>query len=393
MKAPAHLLDQFAIESMWTEEQRMIRDSVRAFSRGVFQPRVAQCYLDETFPDDLIPQIGALGVLGANLTGYGCAGLDATAYGLIMRELEYVDSGLRSFVSVQGALCMYPIWKFGTDAQKERFLPRMATGELIGCFGLTEPDSGSDPGSMRTRARKVDGGWVLDGAKMWITNAPIAGVAIVWAKVDDGDAKSIRGFLVERGFEGFSTPKMRDKMSLRASWTGEIVLEGCFVPDANMLPGVTGLKGPLSCLTQARYGIGWGALGAAQCCYDTALAYATERTQFDRPIAGFQLTQQKFVDIAAALVKGHLLSHHFARLKDQGRLTPIQVSLAKRENVGAALWIARLTRGILGGNGIMAEYPIMRHMANLESVYTYEGTHEIHTLAVGRALTGLNAFG
>lgn len=392
MSAATPLLDLFAIEALWTEEQRMVRDSVRAFSREVFEPRVAQSYLDETFPDDLIPAIGKLGVLGANLTGYGCAGLDATAYGLIMRELEYVDSGLRSFASVQGALCMYPIWKFGSDAQKEKFLPRMATGELIGCFGLTEPDSGSDPGSMRTRARKVDGGWVLDGAKMWITNAPIAGVAIVWAKVDDGDAKSIRGFLVEREFEGFTTPKMRDKMSLRASWTGEIVLEGCFVPEANVLPGVRGLKGPLSCLTQARYGISWGVMGAALCCYESALGYSRERVQFGKPIAGFQLTQQKLVDMGAAIVKGHLLSQHLAALKQAGRLTPIQVSLAKRENVGIALEIARTARGILGGNGIMAEYPIMRHAANLESVYTYEGTHEVHTLAIGRALTGLNAF-
>ncbi|MCB9551170.1 MAG: acyl-CoA dehydrogenase family protein [Myxococcales bacterium] len=370
----------------------MIRDTVRAFAREVFEPRVAACYRDETFPDDLIPAIGQLGVLGANLQGYGCAGLDATAYGLIMRELEYVDSGLRSFASVQGALCMYPIWRFGTEEQKQRYLPRMATGELIGCFGLTEPDSGSDPGSMRTRARKIDGGYVLDGAKMWITNAPIAGLAVVWAKVDDGDAESIRGFLVERGTKGFTTPKMRDKMSLRASWTGEIVLEGCEIPDANLLPGVTGLKGPLSCLTQARYGIAWGALGAAMCCHDTALAYARERTQFGRPIAGFQLTQQKLVDMGAAIVKGHLLAAHLAALKEAGRLTPIQVSLGKRENVGAALWIARLARGILGGNGIMAEYPIMRHMANLESVYTYEGTHEVHTLAIGRALTGHSAF-
>lgn len=388
---PTPLLDLFAIESLWTEEQRMVRDAVRAFSREVFEPRVARCYLDETFPDDLIPAIGKLGVLGAHLEGYGCAGLDATAYGLIMRELEYVDSGLRSFVSVQGALCMYPIWKFGDDAQKRRFLPRMATGELIGCFGLTEPDSGSDPGSMRTRAKKVDGGWVLDGAKMWITNAPIAGVAIVWARTGD-DARSIRGFLVERDFAGFRTPKMRDKMSLRASWTGEIVLEDCFVPDANLLPGVEGLKGPLSCLTQARYGISWGAMGAALCCYDTALAYSRERVQFGRPIAGFQLTQQKLVEMGAAIVKGHLLSQHLAALEDAGRLNPIQVSLAKRENVGAALDIARTARGILGGNGIMAEYPIMRHMANLESVYTYEGTHEVHTLAIGRALTGIGAF-
>ncbi|MCA9537997.1 MAG: acyl-CoA dehydrogenase family protein [Myxococcales bacterium] len=371
----------------------MVRDSVRAFSREAYAPRVRDCYRAERFPEDLIPAIGALGVLGANLKGYECAGLDATAYGLIMRELEYVDSGLRSFVSVQGALCMYPIWRFGTDEQKARWLPGMARGELIGCFGLTEPDSGSDPGSMRTRARRVDGGYLLDGAKMWITNSPLAHVAVVWAKTDDGEAESIRGYLVERGSAGFSTPTMHHKQSLRASVTGEIVLEKCFVPEANVLPGVVGLKGPLSCLTQARYGISWGALGAGLCCYDTALDYSRERVQFGKPIAAFQLTQQKLVEMGARLVTGHLLSMHLAKLKDAGRLDPIQVSLAKRENVRTALDIARTARSVLGANGIMDEYPIMRHAANLESVYTYEGTHEVHTLAIGRALTGLSAFG
>ena len=386
------LLDLFAVESRLTEEQLLVRDSVRAFSRDVFAPRVRKSFIEETFPDDLVPRIGALGVLGANLHGYGCAGMDAAGYGVAMRELEYVDSGLRSFASVQGALCMYPIHAFGTEAQREKFLPRMATGALIGCFGLTEPDSGSDPGSMRTRARKVDGGYVLDGAKMWITNAPIADLAIVWAKVEGGDASSIRGFIVERAFPGFRTEKMREKLSLRASWTGEIILEGCFVPDENLLPGVEGLKGPLSCLTQARFGIAWGVLGAAMSCFDTALAYAGERRQFARPIAGFQLTQQKLVDMGARIVTGHLLALHLSALKDAGKLTPIQVSLAKRENVQTAVDVARTSRSILGGNGIMGEYPIMRHMMNLESVYTYEGTHEVHTLAIGRALTGLSAF-
>ncbi len=386
------LLDLFAIESQWTEEQRMVRDSVRSFARKAYLPGLRQWYRDEVFPNELIPQIGALGVLGANLEGYGCAGMDATSYGLIMREIEYVDSGLRSFVSVQGALCMYPIWAFGDEAQKQRFLPKMASGELIGCFGLTEPDSGSDPSSMRTRAKKVDGGYILNGAKMWITNAPVAGVAIVWAKVEDAGAKSIRGFLVERDFEGFSTPKTSHKMSLRASWTGEIVLEDCFVPDANVLPHVEGLKGPLKCLTQARYGISWGVLGAAMCCFESALGYAQERVQFGRPIAGFQLTQKKFVDMGARIVQGHLLSMHLAGLKSRGQLSPIQVSLAKRQNVALALDVARESRNILGGAGIMDEYPMMRHAANLESVYTYEGTHEVHTLAIGRALTGLNAF-
>ncbi len=391
------LLDLFAVEQRLTTEQAMVRDSVRAFARGSFAPRIQKCFREESFPDDLVPEIGALGVLGANLEGYGCAGMDSASYGLAMRELEYVDSGLRSFASVQGALCMYPIYAFGDEAQRERFLPRMATGELIGCFGLTEPDSGSDPGSMRTRAKKVDGGWILNGAKMWITNAPIADLAIVWAKVEgsdlDGPAhRSIRGFVVERGFEGFSTPKMHGKLSLRASWTGEIHLEDCFVPDANLLGGVQGLKGPLSCLTQARFGIAWGSLGAAMCCFDTALDYTLERRQFDTPIAGFQLTQQKLVNMGARIVHGHLLVMHLSDLKDAGKLTPIQVSLAKRENCGAALDIARMARNMLGANGIMEEYPIMRHALNLESVYTYEGTHEVHTLAIGRALTGLGAF-
>ena len=387
------LLDLFAVDAQLSEENRMVRDSVRGFSRNVFEPRVAECFLDETFPDDLIPQIGALGVLGANLHGYGCAGMDATGYGVAMRELEYVDSGLRSFASVQGALCMYPIYAFGTEEQKQKFLPRMATGELIGCFGLTEPDSGSDPSSMRTVAKKVAGGWVLNGAKMWITNAPIAGLAIVWAKTEeDGVEGPIRGFIVERAFKGFETVKMAGKLSLRASWTGEIVLEDCHVPDANLLPGVKGLKGPLSCLTQARFGIAWGVLGAALCCFETAQKYSVERVQFGKPIGGFQLTQKKLVDMGARIVTGHLLAMHLSALKDAGTLTPIQVSLGKRENVQAALDIARESRSILGGNGIMSEYPIQRHSMNLESVYTYEGTHEVHTLAMGRALTGLNAF-
>jgi glutaryl-CoA dehydrogenase len=340
---PTPLLDLFAIESLWTEEQRMVRDSVRAFTRKTYAPRIREAYRDEVFPNDLIPEIGRLGVLGANLKGYGCAGMDSASYGLAMRELEYVDSGLRSFVSVQGALVMYPIHAFGSEAQRERWLPRMATGEVIGCFGLTEPDSGSDPASMRTRARRVEGGYVLDGAKMWITNSPIAHVALVWAKVEDGDHTSVRGFLVEREFAGFETPKVRNKLSLRASWTGEIVLERCFVPDENVLPNVEGMKGPLSCLTQARFGIAWGVLGAAMCCYDTALSYARQREQFDRPIASFQLTQEKLVEMAAKIVPGHLLVHHFANLKDAGQLTPTQVSFAKRENVRAAAATASLT--------------------------------------------------
>lgn len=386
------LMDLFAVESLLTDEQAMVRDSVRSFARERFLPGVADWYIEERFPDELTPELGKLGVFGANLTGYGCAGMDATAYGLVMRELEYVDSGLRSFASVQGALCMYPIWAYGSEAQKEKFLPGMAEGKLIGCFGLTEPDSGSDPSSMRTHATPVDGGYILNGAKMWITNSPIADVAIVWAKLDGETDKPIRGFLVERDFKGFTTPKIRNKMSLRASWTGEIVLEDCFVPEANLLSGVRGLKGPLSCLNQARYGIAWGALGAGLACYDCALDYSKERIQFSRPIAGFQLTQLKLVEMGAELVTGQLLAMHLANLKDKGKLTPIQVSLGKRQNVANALKIARSARSILGGNGISAEYPIMRHAANLESVYTYEGTHEVHTLAIGRALTGISAF-
>ena len=385
------LLELFAIESLWTEEQRLVRDAVRHFARERYAPLVRQAWDDERFPDELVPELAALGVLGAQLEGHGCAGLDATSYGLIMRELEYADSGLRSFASVQGALVMYPIHAFGSEEQKERYLPRMARGELVGCFGLTEPDSGSDPGSMRTRAKQVDGGWLLDGAKMWITNAPVAGVALVWAKTGAG-AESIRGFLVERGAKGFSTPRMHGKHSLRASWTGEIVLENCFVPEANVLPKVAGLKGPLSCLTQARFGIAWGVLGAGLACYDTALAYARERRQFGKPIGAFQLTQEKLVEMASGLVHGHLLVQHLSRLKDAGTLQPVQVSLAKRDNARTAMAIARSARTILGANGIMGEFPVMRHAQNLESVLTYEGTHEVHTLALGRALTGLDAF-
>ena len=286
---------------------------------------------------------------------------------------------------------MYPIWAFGTEEQKQRFLPRMAEWRPHRLLWVDRTGLRQRPELMRTKATKAQGGWILNGAKMWITNAPIAGVAIVWAKVESDNARSIRGFLVERDFKGFETPKMKDKMSLRASWTGEIVLTNCFVPDENVLPAVEGLKGPLSCLTQARYGISWGAMGAALCCYGTALNYSTERIQFDRPIASFQLSQQKLVNMGSRIVAGHLLSHHLATLKDAGQLNPIQVSLAKRENVAAALDIARLSRSLLGGNGVMSEYPIMRHAANL-SVYTYEGTHEVHTLAIGRALTGLSAF-
>jgi glutaryl-CoA dehydrogenase len=386
-------LDQLmAIDPLLSEEERLIRDSVRRFVRERYLPRAAQLFADETFPVELVPEIAQMGLLGATLTGYGCAGMSSVAYGLALQELEYGDSGLRSFVSVQGSLAMWPIWKYGSEEQKQRFLPRMAAAELIGCFGLTEPDSGSDPGSMTTRARTDGDSYVLSGTKMWITSAPIAHLAVVWAKVDDGDATSIRGFIVERGMKGFETPTIHGKMSLRASPTGEIVLNDVRVPRANVLPGAVGLKGPLGCLTQARFGISWGALGAARSCYETAVSYARERVQFDRPIASKQLVQEQLVEMATEIAKGQIMALHFGRLKDAGGISPVQVSLCKKNNVGWALRIARTARGILGGNGILLDYPVIRHMLNLESVYTYEGTNEVHTLILGNALTGHNAF-
>ena len=318
--------------------------------------------------------------------------MNSVAYGLAQQELEYGDSGLRSFVSVQGSLAMYPIWKYGSEEQKQRWLPGMASAELIGCFGLTEPDSGSDPGSMTTRARRDGDDYVLNGAKMWITNAPFAHLAVVWAKVDDGDASSIRGFVVERGMKGFETPTMHGKMSLRASATGEIVLSDVRVPKENVLPNVVGLRGPLSCLTQARFGIAWGALGAARACYDAALSYTRERVQFGKPIAAKQLVQQQLAEMASEITKGQLMALHYGRKKDTTGITPVQVSLCKKNNVGWALQIARASRALLGANGILLEYPVVRHMLNLESVYTYEGTNEVHTLILGNALTGHDAF-
>jgi glutaryl-CoA dehydrogenase len=318
--------------------------------------------------------------------------MNSVAYGLALQELEYGDSGLRSFVSVQGSLSMWPIWKYGSEAQKQKFLPKMAAGQLIGCFGLTEPDSGSDPGSMKTRARTDGDSYVISGTKMWITSSPVADLAVVWAKVDGGESDSIRGFIVERGMKGFETPTIHGKMSLRASPTGEIVLHEVRVPKANMLPEVQGLKGPLGCLSQARFGIAWGALGAARSCYETSVSYARERVQFNGPIAGRQLIQQQLASMAAEIAKGQIMVLHYGRLKDSTGITPVQVSLCKKNNVGWALDIARMARGILGGNGILLEYPVIRHMLNLESVYTYEGTNEVHTLILGNALTGINAF-
>jgi glutaryl-CoA dehydrogenase len=382
-----------AFDAHLSEEERMIRDTVRRFVRERYLPRAGDLFEKEQFPTDLIPEIAEMGLLGAHIKGYGCAGMSAVEYGLILQELEYGDGGLRSFVSVQGSLSMYAIAAYGSEEQKQRLLPEMARGKKIGCFGLSEPDSGSDPGSMTTRARRSGSDYVLSGTKMWITNSPLAHVAVVWAKVDDGGPESIQGFIVERGMKGFETPRIHGKMSLRASETGEIVLDECRVPAENMLPNVQGLKGPLGCLSQARFGIAWGALGAAKSCFQTAVDYSRTRIQFGVPIASKQLIQEQIADMATEIAKGDLLCLHFGRMKDKhGKLLPDQVSLCKRNNVGQALEIARKCRAILGGNGILLEYPIIRHMLNLESVYTYEGTNEVHTLVLGKAFTGHNAF-
>jgi glutaryl-CoA dehydrogenase len=382
-----------AFDDHLSEEERMVRDTVRRFVKERYLPRAAELFAKEEFPTDLIPEIANMGLLGAAIQGYGCAGMSNVMYGLALEELEYGDSGLRSFASVQGSLVMWPISKYASEEQKERFLSRMATGELLGCFGLTEPDSGSDPGSMQTRAKKDGKDYILNGAKMWITSSPVCHLALVWAKIEGGGPESIRGFIVERGMPGFETPTIHGKMSLRASPTGEIVLTDVRVPEANMLPGVEGLKGPLSCLTTARFGIANGALGAARSCLETAVDYACERVQFGKPIASKQLIQKQLCDMATDIALGKLTWLHFARLKDkQGHLSPVQVSLCKRNNVKISLDVARKARGILGGNGILLEYPVIRHMLNLESVYTYEGTNEVHELILGMALTGHDAF-
>lgn len=392
MSEPVTVEQLSAVDPLLTEEERLIRANVRRFVRERYLPRAASLFEKEEFASDLIPEIADMGLLGASLSGYGCAEMSAVGYGLALQELEYGDSGLRSFVSVQGSLSMYPIWKYGSEEQKQRWLPGMQQGKLIGCFGLTEPDSGSDPASMQTRARRDGSSYVLNGTKMWITSAPIAHLAVVWAKVDEGEAESIRGFVVERGAKGFETPRIDGKMSLRASPTGEIVLSDCRVPAENMLPNVQGLRGPLGCLTQARFGIAWGALGAAKACYDAVVDYARTRVQFGVPIGSKQLVQQHIAEMAMEIAKGEIMALHFGRIKDNGRLSPAQISLCKKNNVGASLEIARRARGLLGGNGILLDYPVVRHMLNLESVYTYEGTDEIHTLILGKALTGLDAF-
>ena len=375
------------------EDEKLVQASVRRFVRERYLPRARELYEREEFPRDLVPELAELGVLGAGIHGYGCAGMNPIAYGLVLEELEYGDSGLRSFVSVQGSLAMTALAFHGTEAQKQKYLPEMAAGKLIGCFGLTEPDSGSDPGSMRMRARRDGSDWILHGTKTWITNAPIADLAIVWAKVDGGEAESVRGFVVERGAPGFETPRIHGKMSLRSSETGELVLSECRVPADAALDHKPGLGAPLRCLNEARFGISWGALGAAKACFDCAQDYVRSRVQFGVPIGKKQLVQEKLVEMASEIVKAEQLALKFGRMKQSdGRLLPEQVSLCKRNNVRMALECARTARGLLGANGILLEYPVIRHLLNLESVFTYEGTHEIHTLVLGKALTGESAF-
>lgn len=376
-------------DALLSDEEVLLRDTVRGYVEKEINPQVGDWWEEGSIPhSDLAKAFGELGMLGMHLEGYGCAGTSATAYGLACMELEAGDSGIRSFVSVQGSLAMFPIWKFGSEEQKETWLPPMARGEVIGCFGLTESDSGSDPASMRTNAKRDGSDWVINGSKMWITNGSIADIAIVWARTDNG----VRGFLVPTDSRGFSAPEIKKKASLRASITSELILDDVRVPDDFALPGVSSMRGPLSCLNEARFGIAFGAIGAARSCYETALAYAGEREQFNAPIGSFQLTQRKLVEMMVVVQRGTLVALHLGRRKDEGKLTPEQVSFGKFDNVRNALEVARSARSILGANGITFEYPVFRHMANLETVFTYEGTNEIHTLVMGQAITGLNAF-
>jgi glutaryl-CoA dehydrogenase len=380
--------DFMNLDAHFTDEEKMIRDSVRQFVSKEVMPIIADHYEAGTFPKNLIPALAEMGTLGATIQGYGCAGVSYTAYGLIMQELERGDSGVRSFVSVQGALCMYPIYRFGTEAHKQKYLPKMASGELIGCFGLTEPDFGSNPGGMVTRAKKDGSDYIINGAKMWITNGGVADLAIVWAKDDDN---KIKGFIVEKGTPGFSTRDVEKKFSLRASITSELIFENCRVPASQMLE-VSGLKGPFACLNHARYGISWGALGAAMACYDEALTYSKTRIQFDKPIASFQLVQAKLANMVTEITKGQMLALHLGRMKDKDQAQPVHISMAKMNNVSMALDIARTTRDILGASGITYEYQCGRHMLNLESVNTYEGTEDIHRLVIGEHITGIPAY-
>jgi glutaryl-CoA dehydrogenase len=383
---PTDLLD---LDRLLSDEERAVRDTVRDWVKSRVLPEIAEWFERGELPSrELAGELGGMGLLGMHLEGYGTAGASAVMYGLVCHELEAGDSGVRSLVSVQGSLAMFPIWKFGSEEQKQRWLPQMAAGEAIGCFGLTEPDVGSDPASMRTSARRDGPDWVLNGTKMWITNGGVADVAVVWARTDEG----IRGFVVPTDTPGFTANDIERKISLRASVTSELVLDDVRLPEDAVLPGVTGMRGPLSCLSEARYGIVWGAMGAARACFEAALEYARTRNQFGKPIGSFQLTQRKLVEMAVELTKGMLVALHLGRMKDEGRVRPEQVSLGKLNNVHEALAICREARSILGANGITLEYPIVRHMNNLESVYTYEGTHEIHTLILGKALTGIDAF-
>ena len=387
--------DAYLFESELSEDDRLIMESAREYAQSKLEPRALKGNQDEIFDMKIAKEMGDLGLLGSNIDPkYGGGGASETAYGLIAREVERVDSGYRSFMSVQSSLVMYPISVFGTEEQKERFLPKLASGEIIGCFGLTEPDHGSDPASMTTTAVKTDGGWIMNGAKMWITNSPIADVAVVWAKAKESeeDEPVIRGFLLEKGMDGFSAPETKHKMSLRASSTGELVFENVFVPDENVFPDIRGLKGPFMCLNSARYGIAWGAVGAAEFCYTRAREYVGDRKQFGKPIAANQIPQTKLADMLTDITSMQMLAWRLGKLKDEGRLHPSMVSLAKRNNVSMALNIARVSRDMHGGNGISGEYRVIHHMVNLESVNTYEGTYDIHGLILGREITGIQAF-
>jgi len=382
------LVDFYCTDDLLSEEERLVSSTVGRFVDHRFLPIIAEHYERAAFPMEILPELARLGVFGMHLHGYGAAGMSNVMYGLACQELERGDSGLRSFVSVQGSLCMFPIHRYGSEEQKQRWLPRMAAGEVIGCFGLTEPEFGSNPAGMATRARRDGSDWILNGTKRWITNGNVADLAIVWARTEQG----IRGFLVEKGAKGFEARQIHHKLSMRASVTSELILDDCRIPAGNELPEAQGLKAPLSCLNEARYGIVWGVLGAAIACYRSALEYAKARVQFDRPIAGYQLTQEKLVNMLTEITKGQLLALQLGRLKDAGKATATQISMAKLNNVREALQIAREARSILGANGISLEYPVMRHMNNLETVLTYEGTSEIHMLAIGEEITGLSAF-
>jgi glutaryl-CoA dehydrogenase len=384
--------DPFALDAQLSDEERLVRDTAEAYAQEKLQPRVTPAFLAESFDPEIMREMGALGLLGATIPAqYGGAGLDYVSYGLVARAVERVDSGYRSAMSVQSSLVMYPIYAYGTEEQRQRYLPKLATGEWIGCFGLTEPDAGSDPGGMRTRAEKVDGGYRLTGSKMWITNSPIADVFVVWAKSQaHGDA--IRGFILEKGMGGLSAPQIKEKLSLRASITGEVVMDGVEVPEENLLPNVQGLKGPFGCLNRARYGIAWGAMGAAEACFEAARRYTLDRRQFGRPLAATQLVQMKLANMATEISLGLQAALRVGRRMDEGELIPETISLIKRNNVGKALDIARTARDMHGGNGISAEFQVMRHAMNLETVNTYEGTHDVHGLILGRAITGISAF-